>query len=173
MEFRISYHWAARDVPHEPPEDFLAELPLLAATLIRFNHIYRGEFHVPLRGGVLDFLLEDDFAIVFDRLPEWLSAVASTESPSPLLFGSQGTELLLVAERRGDKVVVSAQSIDPKHPLSASLQPLEVSARTFFDQWREFVLAVLNALATFEPKLGGDAGWRDYREAIEAVGRSV
>jgi hypothetical protein len=169
MAFRIGRHWAARHPPHTPPEAFLAELQLLQAALIRFNHAYRGEFQIPLRGGELTLLLEDDFEIVFDQLPGWLGQLAATEAPASLLFGSQGSEFVLHAERRGEVITQAAESLDPDRPLPATLQPLDVTAVEFFSAWTDFVLAVLDALADFEPGLRNDAGWRDYRAAMLAV----
>ena len=168
--FEIPFSWRARPKPHMPPEDFLAGVPLLRASLIRFNHVYRGGFKIPLTGGELALLFEDDLAIVFDALPGWLARLASPkEGSEPLLFGSQGTELVLTAQRIGEAIVVSAHSIDPEHPMEAIFQPLTTDAHTFLRAWVTFLSAVLTALADFEPRLCADSGWLDYRTALRAL----
>src|SRR5689334_8374978 len=101
MAYHLTYCWVARPSPHAAHDEYLFQLSVLHAALIRFNRAYRGEFQVPFKGGTLTFLLEDDFAIVFDQLPVWLSTIASGDGKAELLFGSQGTELVMIAERKG------------------------------------------------------------------------
>jgi hypothetical protein len=163
----LTYRWHRRLQPHEIDPDYLSELPLLTATLVRFNHKYQGEFKVPLQATTLAFLLEDDLAHVFERLPDWLSCVCAGVDPAELLFGTQGTELALSAERTGNSVRVSARSFDPSRPLPGG--PLVVPLREFVADWSQFLLTLLEALANLEPRLRTDHTWQQYRDTILAA----
>jgi hypothetical protein len=169
MAYQLTYRWARRPEPHAVDEEYLRDLPLLRATLIRFTHVFSGEFRVPLQGGTLTFLLEDDFTIVFDQLPSWLSTIAAGEGKAELLFGSQGTELALIAESNGDMVRISAQSLDPEQPLS--MRPLDIRVNEFLREWSGFILDVLDALAKFDSALLQNEEWQQYRASVLRAAR--
>ena len=169
MVYQIRYHWTLRPVPHAPPEEYLSELPPLGAVLMRFNHAYHGEFHVPLGEGELTFLLEDDFVIVFDQLPGWLGRLGDSDGTTAILFGSQGTELLLHATRQQQIITIAAESIDPENPLSPTLRAVCVPVTEFLTAWIDFIVAVLDALAAFDPAISRDEEWQNYREGIRTI----
>lgn len=163
----LSFAWRQRPKPHRVNQNYLEQLSLLEGTLTRFTHAYEGEFLIPLQGATLQLLLEDDLLFVFDRLPAWLACLAAGDGSADLLFGSQGTELVLIAARSGKTVTVSATSLDQTRPFVGG--PLVVSLCIFFEDWTRFLLALLDALAEIEPKLNADEAWQRYRSEIAAV----
>jgi hypothetical protein len=163
----MSWHWEQRPEPHAIDPDWLAEQTPVRQALIRFNHAWRGWLRLPLRGHTLSFLLEDDLAMVFDRLPAWLAALAAPGGEADLLFASQGSELVLYAKQSGEDIVVSATRLDDN--ASPIGHPVAVPRTIFFADWRAFLLSFLEALATLEPALRRDEEWRRYRAMIAAV----
>lgn len=169
MDFHITVTIERRGQPQELDPTYLADQEPSWVALQRFNALYHGELTVPLEGGVLTFWLEDDFSIIFDQLPGWLTRLAEGDGEASLLVGSQGTELTLDATRRGDVVVLSAHSIVADRPLPASLRPITVPADRFLLEWVQFVNVVLDAVARVSPEVTGDPGWQSYRRTIDAA----
>ena len=167
----LTYEWSRRPQPHRVDPESLEQFTPLMAALIRFNHEYRGKFLLPLDGTTLELLLEDDLAIVFERLPAWLQALAAGDGRQDLLFGSQGTELTLSAQRSGESVGVSARPLDPARWLPG--KPLVISLDSFVRDWSGFLLAFLEELARFESALRLDAEWQDYRDRMLDIRRRV
>ncbi len=163
----LTWHWEERPEPHGIDAAWLSERAPLRQALIRFNHAWTGEFLVPLHGRTLSFLLEDDLAMVFDRLPAWLATLAVADGKAELLFGSQGTELVLRADRSGGDIMVSATRLDDAG--SRIGHPKAVAAGEFFGDWSGFLLSLLDALTDMEPELRRDDDWRRYRALAAAV----
>jgi hypothetical protein len=167
MSFTVSYHWSARPVPLPEDDSFLAGHDPVWVALVRFNARNHGEFTVPLDGGELTFWFEDDLANVFERLPDWLGGVAGADGEASLQFGSQGAELRLDADRRGETVTLSAESLSPDAPLLPSLRPLTMPVGEFLAGWGRFLRAVLDALSGVDPALRDDPGYRRYLGVVQ------
>jgi hypothetical protein len=163
----MTWHWKERPEPHEIDATWLSEQTPLRQTLMRFNHACRGAFEVPLRGCTLSFLLEDDLAMVVERLPAWLATLAVADGKADLLFSSQGTELILHADRSGESIMVSATRLGGGG--WAIDHPIAVPARIFFTDWRPFLLSFLDAMAAIEPASRRNGDWRRYRALVAAV----
>src|SRR4051794_8898813 len=85
--------------------DLEVELPPLLIALRRFKHKYFYSTAIMRAGDHEDHLeLSFELAYALPQLPDWLERLAKGDQKGGLLFGSQGSERELIAERHGEMV---------------------------------------------------------------------
>jgi hypothetical protein len=143
-----------------------ASAPLMAA-MQQFNHDYFYS-QVSMKADDHEDTLELAFDIVYaiTQIPGWLSRLASGNCRSGLLFGAQGSERELIAERQGQEVVYWFR---PFFSDGADSPRIRAPAAEFLNEWIRLTNKVLDKLVELHPPLPGDPEFEELRKSLNNV----
>jgi hypothetical protein len=163
QEFRLSAGFEPSPGGAELDEEYLAELPPLLAAVRRFKHEYFRAEVVMMAGDREDILeLAFDVAYALTQIPDWLRRL-NDEGRASLMFGEQGSEQELIAERRGEVV---EYSLRPFFTNPDACPRARVPAAQFLGEWTRLTGRVLDTLAALQAGLADDPEFKGLRAAL-------
>jgi hypothetical protein len=170
--FTITYSWYSRSQPRSFATEDYVDASRVFLALRRFLATVQGEFVVQVGNCTLRFALDPDLSTVFEEMPLVLEQLRmDTPAPIELAFYEQGTDLTWWVERHGATISLrfakGAYSGKRFHDLPSS--PFAIPAEVFVEEWRRFLLSVLDALVVLDTTLERDDTYRAYRTCLLSV----
>lgn len=157
------------------PEDY-AEWGPLFQSLRHFLSYYQGEFELQIADRCLHFEFDPDLSTIFEDLPSVLDRLTTdTTEPVYLDFFEQGTDLMLLLERRGVAVTIRFYIGDDAGRQFRDLPEFgfEVRATEFLVEWCRFAKAILAALGELQPEVTSTSEFQDYSAHLAAIETQV
>ena len=170
--FCISFSFHRLDIPLTFHPEIYVDWGPLFQSFRRFLAFYRGKFQLQIAERRLHFDFDPDLSTVFEDLPAVLEQLTTdTTEPVYLDFFEQGTELMLILDRRGEAITIGFYTGDYAGLQFRDLPDIgfEVRASEFLAEWCRFSKAVLAALGDFQPEVTSTAEFQDYSGRLAAI----
>jgi hypothetical protein len=170
--FTITYSWYPRSQPRPFAAEDYVDASRVFLALRRFLATVQGEFVIQVENCTLLFAFDPDLSTIFEEMPAVLDHLRmDTAAPVELAFYEQGTDLTWWVERHGATITLrfSKGEYSGKrfHDLPSS--PFAIPAEVFMEEWRRFLLSVLDALVVLDTDLERDDNYRAYRTCLLSV----
>lgn len=170
--FRISFSFNRLNEPLIPNAEDFAKSKSLLESLHHFLSYNRGEFELLIADRRLHFDFDPDLSTIFEELPYVLEQLTTdTTEPVYLDFFEQGTDLMLLLERRGVAVTIRFYIGDYAGCQFRDLSDIgfEVRANEFLAEWCRFAKTVLAALSELQPEVTSAVEFQDYSARLDAI----
>jgi hypothetical protein len=164
LPFRIVAGWGPRPPPTSYDPEPEAEQSPMSVALSRFKHRYFQSLATVEAGDQKTELeLAFDVLYVLNQLSPWLEKLKH-DGRATLVFGAQGSERELIAERRGSCIVYWFRDFFSD---GADSPRACVSAGSFISEWQQLGKSILDILAEIYPPVERDEEYINLRERID------
>jgi hypothetical protein len=167
--FTITYSWHLRSQPRPFATEDYVDASRVFLALRRFLATVQGEFVIQVENYTLPFALDPDLSTIFEEIPTVIEHFGKdTTTPVELAFYEQGTDLTWWVERHGATITLrfAKGGYSGKRFQNLPISPFVIPAEVFVEEWRRFLLSVLDALAVLDTSLERDDTYRAYRTCL-------
>lgn len=167
LPFHISFVYKRRAEPSAFNPGQYDDWSVLFRAFRQFLASYQGSFTLHIGELALRFDFEPDLSTIFEEIPDMLTQLSSEASePAYLDFFAQGSELMLILERRNETITIQFY---PDGRIAGAPAGLVVRTAEFLSEWCRFASAVLVAVAELQPDVTITGEFQDYSDRLAAV----